>query len=178
MVIGTVCYEGTFGPMDDSGNPGKGIVAERLNGLFAPMPGREKPYTLREVANGINTRAGEHLVTVQYLSQLRRGTRRTPSIPVLEAIGGWFGVGPDYFLSSEVPALTPEERRYADLMHNPRVRRATLLAGELDPEILKLMIELMESFGDGRKQNGSRGTRAQAVPRMREAPATLKPLWP
>lgn len=130
--------------MDSSEGTGKGIVAERLDCLFATVTLLGRPYSLHEVADGINAQAGRTVLTFQYLSQLRRGERRRPSFDKLQAIATWFGVNAEYFTDDEPPQRTPEERRFLDLMRDPRVRRLAFLAKDLESEDLKRLIGMVE----------------------------------
>jgi len=87
---------------------GRGIdhLAERLNLLFETVQPLGRPYKLREVANGVNARAGRSLLSPTYLSQLRLGDRRNPSGAVTAAIAWWFGVDTDYFFRNETQGLS------------------------------------------------------------------------
>jgi transcriptional regulator with XRE-family HTH domain len=81
-----------------------GYIAERLNKLideFRRPDGR--PYSLRQIAGGVNTRAGEKMISANYLCLLRNGHRRNPGFRTVQAIAGWFGVSVSYFRDGEEP---------------------------------------------------------------------------
>lgn len=126
--------------MDGSGGTGKGIIAERLDTLLATMNPEGPPYTLREAAEGINQRAGRNVVTSRYLSRLRRGLQKNPSVEKLQAIANWFGVRVDYFGGSEVD----KENRFLDLMRDPGIRRLVLTVEGLAPEDQELVVEMLK----------------------------------
>ena len=86
------------------------VIARRLSHLLATVhePGRG-PCTLKEVADGINEAAGEQLISVPYLSQLRLGQRTSPSYRRLQAIARFFGVPESYF-SDDLTAGQADEQ--------------------------------------------------------------------
>lgn len=130
--------------MNGSDRTNKGIVAERLDRLFATVTPLGRPYTLREAADGINAQAGTNVVTFQYLSHLRSGLKKNPSYEKLQAIARWFGVSADYFADPEAARRTDEEIRVLDLMRDPRVRRVAFLAEGLGPDDLKLAVGILK----------------------------------
>lgn len=86
------------------------LIGERLNHLFAVVPHPDgRPYTMREVAEGINRAAGEQVISVQYLSHLRLGQRSVPSYEKLQAIAKFFGVDVGYF-SDKLPAEKADQQ--------------------------------------------------------------------
>lgn len=75
-----------------------GHLAERLNRLFEEVRSPTgKPYSLRQVVDGVNAQAGQRVLSVQHLCQLRHGQRRKPNYLIIFALAHWFGVDPDYF---------------------------------------------------------------------------------
>lgn len=130
--------------MGDSDGTGKGIIAERLNRLFATVTPLGKPYTLREVADGINAQEGKKVMSVQYLAQLRNGDRRSPSVGILQAIASWFGVSVSYLIDSEALRRSDEERWFSELMRDPGVRRVAFRAEGLGQDSLKLVVGMLD----------------------------------
>lgn len=83
---------------DNTDNEDIGYLAERLRRLFDEVRRPTgKPYSLREVAAGVNAMAGRDLMTFEYLSLIRAGKRKNPSFMVVSALARWFGVDTDYF---------------------------------------------------------------------------------
>lgn len=75
-----------------------GPLAERLNQLFEEVRSPTgKRYSLRQVADGVNAQAGQRILSVQHLCQLRHGQRRKPNYLIIFALAHWFGVNPDHF---------------------------------------------------------------------------------
>lgn len=132
--------------MSDTEYEGKGFVAERLDQLFATVTPKGRPYTLKEAAEGINAKAGEPLVSVQYLSQLRKGDRRRPSLVVLEAISSWFGVSVKHFTNEETPAHTAEELRVIKLMQDTGVRGLMFRSDGISQRSLEMVKDMLDTI--------------------------------
>ena len=92
--------------------PPKGILAERLDRLFRMVHPKDRgPYTAGEVADAINTAAGDRVISATYLYLLRTGQRDNPTLRHLTALARFFGVPPVYFLpgdSTQEQELPPE----------------------------------------------------------------------
>jgi transcriptional regulator with XRE-family HTH domain len=86
-----------------SGNPRAGdCLAEKVDHLFLTVrrsDGREHTYD--EVESGTGGR-----VSRSYVWKLRKGRNRNPSLEVVEALAGFFGVPAGYFFG---PPLTEDE---------------------------------------------------------------------
>lgn len=132
--------------MSDSTDEGRGVIAERLDRLFAEVHPLGRPYTLKEAVAGINDKAGEPLVSVQYLSQLRKGDRRRPSLEVLQAIAAWFGVRVTYFTDDDVARRTDEELRTLALMRDTGVRSVAFRAAGISQQSLDMVRTLLEKI--------------------------------
>jgi transcriptional regulator with XRE-family HTH domain len=132
--------------MTSGDRPGKGIIAGRLDRLFESVQPLGRAYTLREVVEGINGQAGQHLLSVQYLSQLRNGDRSKPSYDVLTAISKWFGVQVTYFSDDEVFQRTEEELRVLGLMQDNGVRNLAFRAAGISEQSLALVTALVEKM--------------------------------
>ena len=145
--------------MSDCGHEGKGIIAERLERLFATVQPMDRAYTLREVVEGVNGQAGQTLLSVQYLSQLRNGDRRKPSHDVLLAISGWFGVPVTYFSDDEVTRRTDDELRALQLMRNAGVRTLAFRADGISAHGLELLTALVDKLrqAEGLPENNEPG---------------------
>jgi transcriptional regulator with XRE-family HTH domain len=110
------------------GSTERGVLAERLDGLILRVhPTGRGPYSLREIAEAINTEAGTNLISAAYISQLRTGQRTVPSHSRLAALARFFGVGIDYF-SDET---TAEETNRDDGVRSVALRAAGLSESSL-----------------------------------------------
>jgi transcriptional regulator with XRE-family HTH domain len=79
-------------------NEDVGYLAERLRWLFDEVRRPDgRPYSLRDVAAGVNAVAGQELMSFQYLALLCSGKRRNPSFMMVAALARWFGVDTGYF---------------------------------------------------------------------------------
>lgn len=141
--------------MSDTQDEGKGVIAERLDHLFAEIrpkgpdvrpPGR--PYTLQEAVDGINEKAGEPLISVQYLSQLRKGDRRRPSLEVLRAIAAWFGVRVHYFTDDETASRTDEELHVLKMMRDAGVRDIFFRTDGVSQRSLEAVKAMLDTLRD------------------------------
>jgi transcriptional regulator with XRE-family HTH domain len=73
-------------------------LPQLVNDLFKRYrhpDGRE--YTHKEVEEGITKRAGEKLIDASYISKIRTGYTKKPSIEAVEALCHFFPVETDYF---------------------------------------------------------------------------------
>jgi transcriptional regulator with XRE-family HTH domain len=125
------------------------VIAERLDHLFATFkkPGGRR-YTMREVADAINDQAGQQVISVQYLSQLRRGERSVPSYEKLAAIAKFFGVDVLYFSDDLAASRTDEQMEVLQAMRDAGVRSVALRASGLSDaslDAVKALIEHMRS---------------------------------
>ena len=128
----------------DSGQ--ENVLAERLDRLFETVhPAGRGPYSLREVADAINDKAGETIISAAYLSQLRAGQRTEPSHSRLVAIARFFGVGVDYF-SDEVSAEdASRQTEVAAAMRDAGVRAIALRAHGLSESSLAAVLAVIEN---------------------------------
>lgn len=126
----------------------RALIAERLNHLFATLKPDGRPYTMREVADGINEQAGHQVISVQYLSQLRLGQRSVPSYEKLAAIAKFFGVDARYFSDDLAAEKTDEQLEVLQAMRDAGVRSVALRASGLSGaslDAVKALIEHMRS---------------------------------
>jgi hypothetical protein len=75
------------------------VLTDRLDHLFRTVhPRGGGPFTPAEVAEAINTAAGEKVISSTYVWQLRTGRRDNPTLRHLSALATFFGVSPHVFL--------------------------------------------------------------------------------
>ncbi|WP_019632528.1 helix-turn-helix domain-containing protein [Actinomadura atramentaria] len=122
------------------------VIARRLDHLFATVhPKDRRPYALREAARLINERAGEKLVSGAYLSQLRNGTRATPSHKILVAIAEFFGVSVEYFTDDAVAQRTDDQLDLVAALRDAEVKTIALRASGLSRESLRAILGMVEN---------------------------------
>lgn len=130
---------------DDDDAPGS-VIARRLEHLLATVhPAGRGPYLLREVADGVNQAAGDQIVSVAYLSQLRLGQRKTPSFRILQAIAQFFGVPASYFSDDLTAAQADQQLKFLQAMHDAGVRNVALRAAGLSEKSLAAVRALIDS---------------------------------
>lgn len=142
----------------------QGVIAARLNHLWDTCQPLGRAYTLKEVTDGINETAGEQVISVQYLSQLRNGDRTEPAYSKLVAIAKFFGVPADYFSDEATFRRTEEELRLLTAMRDTGVRSLALRATGLSDDSIALISALIdqarrnEGLADGPPGDSSEGS--------------------
>jgi hypothetical protein len=122
------------------------VLAQRLNRLFATAhPAGRGPWTLREVADAINSEAGETIISASYLSQLRAGQRREPSHSRLTAIARFFGVDVDYFSPQVSAEDAARQAEVLTALRDPGVRTIALRAHGLSEPSLAAVLAVIEN---------------------------------
>jgi transcriptional regulator with XRE-family HTH domain len=130
--------------MSDGSDQDRGVIAQRLERLFETVRPLGRPYTLREVVDGVNAAAGENLLSFQYLSQLRKGDRTRPSYAVLDGIAKWFGVPVTYFSDEETFQHTSDELRVLSLMRDSGIRGVAFRAEGISEQSLALVAAFLD----------------------------------
>jgi tetratricopeptide (TPR) repeat protein/transcriptional regulator with XRE-family HTH domain len=123
-------------------------LAAKIDRLFHTThpPGSTGEYTYEQVAAGIAERGGP-TISASYLYLLRRGLRDNPTKRHLEALAGFFGVPPGYFLTTHDPT---EEKRLELLstLRDPRVHTLVMTAAALPDAELDIVTQLVTLVGD------------------------------
>jgi len=121
-----------------------GVLAKRLEHLFNTVyPKGRGPYSNKEAADLINTRAGEQIISPNYIWQLRKGERAEPSFNRLAAIAKLFGVKVTYFSDDEVAERTDDQLAIVDTLRELGVEHIATRATGLSPESMKAIAEQM-----------------------------------
>lgn len=84
--------------------PADSLLARRLAHLYKttrPANGKKK-YSDQDVADAINTAAGEAIVCRTHLYQLRKGRSGNPNYKLILALSRFFDVSPSYFFPDDV----------------------------------------------------------------------------
>jgi transcriptional regulator with XRE-family HTH domain len=132
--------------MADAGTPDRGILAERLDRLFETVQPLGRPFSLREVAEGVNEQAGKNLLSFQHVSQLRKGVRRRPGYDVLMGLAKWFGVPPGYFTDDEVARRTDEELEILRIMRDANTRKLAESSAGMSEQQFRAVQELIDTI--------------------------------
>ncbi|MCZ4645109.1 helix-turn-helix domain-containing protein [Rhodococcus erythropolis] len=132
-------------PAEDSS-----VFAERLEQLFAGVPNADgKRYTLGQLARR-STDMG-YPISETYLSHLRTGRAKSPSLKTAAGIAAAFGVDVRYFLDDETATRTKAELDYARLRADTNVHAVAFRLAGLDSGDLEVVNDLIRSF---RKRRG------------------------
>ncbi|MFJ9179428.1 helix-turn-helix domain-containing protein [Streptomyces sp. NPDC102360] len=122
-------------------------LAQRLDRLFEeirPEGSAGRRYTHDEVAVALHDIEPGVRVSGAYLSALRNGTKRNPSLDLLTVLAQFFGVSVSYFLDPGPDEQVEDELDLARVGHHPQVRNLALRALELSPEGLAIVTQIVE----------------------------------
>jgi transcriptional regulator with XRE-family HTH domain len=142
--------------MAEDGRPARRTLAQKLDHLFATVHPPKGEYTHEEVATGIRDRGGP-TISATYVWQLRRGLRDNPTKHHIEALAGFFGVPPAYFLDDDAAAAIDAQLELLAAIRDSSVRELALRAQGLSPASLDAIAEMiervrqLENLPDGRK---------------------------
>ena len=121
-------------------------VADRLEHLFATVhPANRGPYLLKEVVAEINERAGREVVSVSYLSRVRRGERPNPSHAVIAGLADFFGVPVDYFTRSSVAERVDSQLELAKTLQDQGVAKIAMRSAGLSEQSLRTILAVIEN---------------------------------
>jgi hypothetical protein len=123
----------------------RGSIPERLAYLFQEVhpPGR-KPYSPREVAQGINER-GDSISEI-YLQKILVGERGGAAHPEkLKSIAGFFGETLDYFYREDGP--DPDTQRLIEIitLRNDTIRAISLLTAKLSEPAQRAILDVVRA---------------------------------
>lgn len=133
---------GTFGFM--AKREPRGFIAERLTHLFETVLREDgKSYTLAQVADAINTAAGERIGSTAYVQQLKVGDSDNPTYKVIVGLSRFFGVSPMYFFEDAdlERGMVPAELAVA--VSNEDVREIAVDAAGLSKQSLESVKQLI-----------------------------------
>jgi transcriptional regulator with XRE-family HTH domain len=99
---------------EGGGVPGQGeqgeqmTLADRIDLLFRTVyPKGGKPYSLEEVAAGIERLTGEK-ISANAIWKLRKGKHSNPTKKTIEGLASFFGVPPSYFFGESTEQVAEE----------------------------------------------------------------------
>jgi len=126
--------------------PPVGPFAERLDHLLRTAHPQDRgPYTPAEVAEAINTEAGEHVVSGTYLWLLRTGQRDNPTMKHIIAIARFFEVPPTYFFPDDAMQQGAAPAEVVAALSDDNVREMALRATGLSSRSLKAITDMINS---------------------------------
>ncbi|WP_305366941.1 helix-turn-helix domain-containing protein [Rhodococcus erythropolis] len=124
--------------------PAMETFANRLDKLFEQA---EVKVTNLEVARGMLESGCS--VSTPYLSQLRTGVRKNPSLLVVNALANFFRVSPDYFYDMNVGEDLPSSKQIdaadavvLETLSDRRLRRLLTLTLGLAPGSVELLVDM------------------------------------
>jgi transcriptional regulator with XRE-family HTH domain len=128
--------------VQDTGTPA--TLAQRIDHLFRTVhPGRRKPYSIREVADEINTAAGEQVISHSYLWSLRKGVKTNPSMIQIAALAGFFKVSPLYFY--DAPGQSPIDPAAQLALSDSAIREIAMRASGLPEPALRALQDMADA---------------------------------
>lgn len=132
--------------MADAGTPDRGILAERLDRLFETVQPLGRPYSLREVADGVNKQAGKTLLSFQHVAQLRKGERKRPGYDVVFALAKFFQVPASYFTDDETFQETDDQLRILNLMRDANRRKMVEKSVGMTEQQFAAVLEMIDGM--------------------------------
>ncbi len=123
--------------MSEHEDPAYQLFRERLNWLFANVKRSDgKLYTSSDIARMSG-------LTVQLVTEYRRGLRTNPTLSTLIALARTFGVPLGYFFSTKDQSSLEYE-----LLKNERqdLLELTLRASQLTPQAVRQIVEVINIF--------------------------------
>ncbi|MGH3165448.1 MAG: helix-turn-helix domain-containing protein [Trebonia sp.] len=124
----------------------EGLFARRLDLLMRTVhPAGRKPYSNAEVADALNTAAGEQVVGTTYIWQLRKGLKDNPTYKVVTGLARLFGVPPQYFFDDAETGRGAVPPEVAAALTDDRVRGITLGVSGLSEHSLAAVEQLIAS---------------------------------
>jgi transcriptional regulator with XRE-family HTH domain len=131
---------------DNAGKP-LGLLARRLQHLYDTVrpPGRTRPYSDREVAEGVNAAVGEKVTGRTYIYQLRKGPADNPTYKVVLGLSRFFGVSPTYFFSEEETGRGDLPPETVALLRDDAVRDLALRAAGLSGQSRDAIRQMIEN---------------------------------
>ena len=125
--------------------PGE-CLADRLDHLFRTVHPRDRgPFTPAEVAEAINTAAGEKVISSTYVWQLRTGRRDNPTQRHLSALAAFFGVSPMYFFDEAEASRDAIPPELVAALKDGEVREMALRAAGLSARPLQAIRDMIET---------------------------------
>jgi transcriptional regulator with XRE-family HTH domain len=126
--------------------PPTGLFAERLDHLFQTVHPRDRgPYTPAEVAEAINTAAGQHVLSATYVWLLRTGQRDNPTMRTVIALARFFDVPAMYFFPDDETQQDTMPPELAAALKDDQVRQMTLRAAGLSERSLQAIADMIDS---------------------------------
>lgn len=122
-------------------------LAEKINRLFETVhPPERGPYSNAEVERALMQRGSGPTISANYLYLLRSGRKDNPTKRSLEALASFFGIAPAYFFDEDVLQPRSDLELLVALRSNADVRQLALRAFELDPEMCRWLVRIVEDM--------------------------------
>ena len=119
--------------------------AEKLNRLFETVTKPDgSQYTQEEAVRGTGG-----VLTRVYLWKLRTGRATNPSLQIIQALAGFFGVDPSYFFEDDERKLDPVE----EARENELVDQIALRSGMLDEEGKQAVLNMIDHILKSKDQD-------------------------
>lgn len=130
---------------ETSHEPGT-LLAQRLDQLFRTVHPKDRgPYSNEDVAEAINSAAGESVISATYIWALRTGRSTNPTLKRLRALAAFFGVPPVYFLDDAEVGLEVGQAELIPYLKDDRLRGLVLRAAGLSDRSLRAISEIVEN---------------------------------
>jgi transcriptional regulator with XRE-family HTH domain len=122
-------------------------LAQRLDDLVRTVhePGRG-PYSTREIADAINQRHGEQVISHSTVANLLSGKQTNPTKAVLELLAGFFRVPTSYFFDDAMADRLGAELELVAALRDAGVRDLALRVAGLDDDARRAVMTMIDAL--------------------------------
>jgi transcriptional regulator with XRE-family HTH domain len=144
-------------PVADT-QPGR-TLAQKLDDLVRTVhePGRG-PYSTREIADAINQRHGEQVISHSTVANLLSGKQTNPTKVVLELLAEFFRVPTSYFFDDAMASKLSAELELVAALRDAGVRDLALRVAGLDDDARRAVMTMIDAL----QQMQGRGSRPRS----------------
>jgi transcriptional regulator with XRE-family HTH domain len=122
-------------------------LAQKLDALVRTVhePGRG-PYSTREIADAINRRHGEQVISHSTVANLLSGKQTNPTKTVLELLAEFFHVPVSYFFDDATAAKLSAELELVAALRDAGVRDVALRVADLDDDARQAVMAMIDAL--------------------------------
>ena len=122
-------------------------LAQKLDTLVRKVhePGRG-PYSTREIADAINRRHGEQVISHSTVANLVSGKQTNPTKTVLELLAEFFRVPVSYFFDDATAATLTADLELVAALRDAGVRDVALRLADLDDDARQAVLTMIDAL--------------------------------
>ena len=125
----------------------RSTLAQKLDALVRAVhePARG-PYSTREIADAINRRHGEQVISHSTVANLLSGKQTNPTKMVLELLSEFFRVPVSYFFDDRTAAKLTAELELVAALRDAGVRDVALRLADLDDDARQAILTVIDAL--------------------------------